>query len=368
MKRGRELMKISVLVLVVAVGLVAAPLEAGWVPTGSMDAARVSHYGVRGVSLPDGRVMFVSGWRRGAIYDPFSREWSVTAPMRSERSAAVVALQDGLVFVAGGIPSRDTSEYYDADLDSWNVGPRLNASRVTATGTVLQDGRVLIVGGGTQNETAEICSLREMTCVPTNRMVGARTVHSATLLPDGRVLVAGGGYHDFRSAEIFNPVTNAWYPTADMLFPRAAHSSVLLVTGQVLVVGGDYSASARTTELFDPQTESWSQAGDLLVARQRGHGVTILADGTALVAGAENGIGDYSRTAEVFDYTTNTWTQIEDMGERRGNPLVILLWDGTVLVAGGYFREECGGIGEERICWQEGTPSAELYFPPYLKK
>lgn len=72
-------------------------------------------------------------------------------------------------------------------------------------------------------------------------MLEPRSGHSATLLSDGRVLIAGGMRRNqdfYRSAEMYDPVTNAFRLTGELNTQRVGHAAVLLRSGKVLIAGG----------------------------------------------------------------------------------------------------------------------------------
>src|ERR1700750_839816 len=72
-------------------------------------------------------------------------------------------------------------------------------------------------------------------------MLDPRSGHSATLLPDGTVLIAGGMRRNqdfYKSAEIFDPVSNQFHKVGDMSVARVGPAGVLLRSGKVLILGG----------------------------------------------------------------------------------------------------------------------------------
>jgi hypothetical protein len=72
-------------------------------------------------------------------------------------------------------------------------------------------------------------------------MATARDSHTATLFPNGLVLVTGGYSGSgaiTATAELYDPVANAWSSTASMSTEREGHSATLLPNGTVLAAGG----------------------------------------------------------------------------------------------------------------------------------
>lgn len=171
-------------------------------------------------------------------------------------------------------------------------------------------------------------------------MNAARAQHSITLLPSGKVLAAAGGgtLNDFRTAEIYDPLTNVWASTGQLTTPRANHRSILLANGQVLVTGGvDMNGNPiASAELYDPATGQWSTTGNMNTPRTL-HTLTLLPNGRVLAAGgvADNLTFNTLNSAELYDPATGVWTLTTTLIEARHNHTATLLSNGKVLVAAG---------------------------------
>jgi hypothetical protein len=246
----------------------------------------------------------------------------------------------------------------------WTASGNLMNARVYHTATLLANGEVLVAGGDATGTSAELYDPATRSWSATGSLKGARSLHTATLLPDGRVLVAGGAGITctyscvIATAELYDPATGAWSSTASMSTPRQGHTATLLQNGKVLVVGGygtDYLASA---ELYDPATGTWSTTGSL--PQQRiGHAATRLLDGRVLVVGGSNDIDDgvFFATSELYDPSTGAWRDSGSMAWVRYTPVVTLLKDGRVLVAGG------DGYDQRTQGVHETLSSAEIFDP-----
>ena len=96
----------------------------------------------------------------------------------------------------------------------------------------LPDGRTLMIGGSAAGQAlASLASVVALAAGGTEwsalaPMAQARFGAAAAVLPDGKVLVAGGmataqGDSAVKSAELYDPATNAWTALLDMAHERA---------------------------------------------------------------------------------------------------------------------------------------------------
>jgi hypothetical protein len=148
-----------------------------------------------------------------------------------------------------------------------------------------------------------------------------------------------------------------WEFTGSLNNPRSYHTATLLSDGRVLVAGGagprpetfPYPGVADA-EIYDPATGNWTFTGTLNDARLL-HTATLLFDGRVLVAGGwpdprtHHGI---LLSAELYDPATGNWTRTGGMHVGRAAHTATLLFDGRVLV-----------VGSQR----GGASSPELYIP-----
>jgi hypothetical protein len=196
-------------------------------------------------------------------------------------------------------------------------------------------------------------------------MLTPRSDHTATLLNNGKVLIAGGnnnsaaGSNGLNTAELYDPVAKTFTAShGTMSTTRTRHTATLLVDGTVLLAGGDNSTTVTTADIYDPSADSFhATAGNMTTVRASGHSAVRLLNGKVLIAGGDYPVTNqgFPGTAEVFDPVTGTFTATGAMNEFRESPSVTLLHDGTVLVAG-------GGAGVSGID-QTSLNSAELYDP-----
>jgi N-acetylneuraminic acid mutarotase len=224
--------------------------------------------------------------------------------------------------------------------------------RAYASAVTLNDGSVLVAGGsrnGQPLDTAERYIPDAGTWVAAGRLNLPRTQSELTLLADGRALATGGGieggptWSSTASAEIFDPKTSQWSLVPPMSVARARHTATLLPSGEVLVAGGattyhlDSGQVTASAELFNPRTNSWRAAAPMSEPRYI-DGSVLLHDGRVLVAGgwyAMSNSDPSHETAEIYDPAADRWSATGSMKNARAEYGIAILADGRVLVAGG---------------------------------
>jgi hypothetical protein len=192
--------------------------------------------------LPDGRVLAAGGRNlndhylsSAEIYDPVTNSWSPAPSMGEPRSDAYAApLPGGKVLVVGGSIFKnidtgqypytsDTAEIYDPAAGNWTRAGDLNVPRGNGADMAsLPGGRALILGG-----------------------------YHYTMVDPGPPATWSGGVSE-KSAEIYDPSTNAWTLTAPMAFARNGASVVALDDGSVLVAGGINNNAERFADVALP--------------------------------------------------------------------------------------------------------------------
>ncbi len=237
----------------------------------------------------DGRALVIGGSASEDLpieaFDPSTSRFDVLGPElpARERHSAVV-LRDGRLAIIGG------RRHPDGGIDE-------------ALGTIdLVDPMT-----GTITESVPLAD--------------ARAFHTSTRLPDGRVLVAGGEGYDaagepsgLASTELFDPETGVASPGPSLSEVRSGLTATLLEDGRVFVAGGGDTAApvngvpaSKTAELFDPVTDAWSPVPSEMAQARRLHAATLLHDGRVMISGGTSLLqgpvfGDY------FDPSSGAFT------------------------------------------------------------
>jgi probable HAF family extracellular repeat protein len=235
------------------------------------------------------------------IFDPVTRQWSAAAPMNLPRNRhTLTLLASGKVLATGGYLRHSdpyqsyqrTAEVYDPMANTWTNVAMMAERRVGHSASLLPDGRVLIVGGADYAEykaTVEYFTPSTNTFSNGPSLSERRYFHSAVTLPDGRILIAGGMnfFKDFSDALIYNSTTSQWQSAGVMSQTRVYFPMTVMADGRVLAAGGYTYAGPtlrKSADVFDPITNAWSAAADMATARSLAS-IAPLEDGGAIVVG-----------------------------------------------------------------------------------
>ena len=336
----------------------------GWTPTrNTMSDPR---WAAASALLADGkRGLIVGGYsypadRCVATADEFDPQTRRFVPCRGRLNvprnfAQASLLPDGRVLIAGGyntvLGSLNTAEVFDPQTQTFMLLPgRLETPRELFTATTLTDGRVLIAGGfnthrGRTQASAEVYDPKTQVFTPTGSLTEDRFGQGAVRLADGRVLIVGGTHWFVRqpgvplaSAEVYDPATGKFHTThGPMAFARDRPTATLLPDGSALIAGGQNGGSeSAQAELFDPKTETFSTLLSPLVTPRMAHSAESLPDGTVLLSGGwSTALGATTGSAELFDPKTQAFAAVPPVPFGAHDQTLLVFPNGIALVAGG---------------------------------
>lgn len=360
--RAALLPSLAAVATTIALSAVAAPVtEAAPLPPSAWQqtAPPAARHGVPlVVTLHDGSGLVIGGSDTAVErFDPATGGWTMAAPLPATRTgASATVLDDGRVLVAGGNDFGGTyadAWLYDPDADSWTAADSLDQARTRHVATRLGDGTVLVAGG---SAAGPVLSSAERYDPVTDRWttVGAlgtgRNNAMAVTMPDGSAVVLGGtSTGSLASVERFDPVTETWSPLTSLPLARAEGSAVVLPGGGLLALGGAQSMGVYAG--FDLLSAAWGDWAPVAAApRYIWPQATVLKSGVVLVVNDNESV--------VYDPVTGRVAPAGVLQTRRdSNSRMTVLGDGSVLVAG------TGSNGAERVV-ERFTPRTYVRVQP----
>ena len=323
-----------------------------------------SIYGHTTHTLDDGRVLLVGGYDDPApgttherdsfvVFDPQDESFTELPDLMSTTRAAHASakLADGRVLVIGGANAaggaQNTADIWDPATEKPTPTPLMNEARIFPTATLLNDGRVFVAGGigsfdfsdvvgalSSARRSTEIYDPVTDTWTPGPDLPKGRVGHRASLLGDGRVLITGGlevtvvfGVpvpNISSDCRRYDPGTDTILSTASFTGQRALHGQVTLNNGDALIAGGGdgslltlVAAGLDTTRVYDHQADVWTNTAPLNTARGYlnlvNTGTEIVAIGGLTSVDLTTFTGPTSTAIETTTQSVLSWTPQGDM-------------------------------------------------------
>jgi len=292
--------------------------------------------------------------------------------------AGHVHLSDGRLLAVGGHVSDhvglSSGHIFDPLTKQWTLTPDMAAGRWYPTATMLGNGRVLVLSGETSCAGcyAPIPEIYD----PSTNAWSPLTIASlpmpyyphAFLLPDGKVIVTSTTEKPVPT-RVLDVAAQTW-TTIDSR-QLDGYSASMYLPGKFLKTGTATDSttnqpSAATAYVLDMTVASprWRQVASMANPRAY-HVQTMLPDGNVLVTGGGRTTQDYGipnavYQAEMWSSATETWTALASMqAPRLYHGSALLLPDARVLVSGG--GRSPGPDVRDQV-------NAEIFAPPYLFK
>src|SRR5208282_5097020 len=191
----------------------------------------------------------------------------------------------------------------------------------------------------------------------TGSMNTARHNQIVLTLPNGKILVTGGASDPnsavpLASAELYDPVAGTFTTINPMNAARVDHTMTLLLDGTVLVAGGfNTNGALSSAEIFNPANNTFTPLSAAMTSIRSEHIATLLPTGRVLITGGNNNTTSLS-SAEIYDPVAQTFTAVAaPMTTVRQLHHADLLPNGTVLINGGLDTNN------------NALASAEIYVP-----
>lgn len=277
--------------------------------------------------------------------------------LKSPRSSHIsVKLPDGRVLVTGGFNENtwvSSFEIFDPKTQVFSLlqGVRLEQSRYK--GTWIRDGQIVFAGSGMAH--ANLMFLDINTKPPTITHSKSETLwqhyndtFSFMHLPDGRFFVAGApSSNGDRKVEFYDPIKDEFISGQDLLFSRSGGQTATLRRDNSILIIGGVGQDARRAEIYylDGTTKPSGELGQ----QRHHHTATLLETGNpgnvVVIGGLSNRRGTEVPTGfvEIHDAYTGHFERIDEkLGVPRFDHTSTLLPDGTVLIVGGFTRNEQG--------------------------
>jgi hypothetical protein len=213
---------------------------------------------------------------------------------------------------------------------------QLNVPRWEHEAQLLYNGKVLAFGGDNGDaintivyKSAELYDPISETWTYTGNMNKVRTSFASIILNNGDILAIGGNdgtiVNPTASCEIYSLSTGTWSYTDSLAYPSAYHTAIRLMNGNVLAV------AQAGCQIYDMATNTWEPANNPQYGGE--FVLTMLNDGRILATGADAGSGP--RKAVIYDPVLGVWTTVpNDMNGIRFHHSATLLPNGKVLIYG----------------------------------
>ena len=308
----------------------------------------------------------------GFASDTPSPSWRTKTAMPTSRGqAAVVAGDDGLIYVMGGYDGSNvlsTVEAYNPLADMWTTKASMPTPTRGAAFAKGSDGIIYVISGTNLGyvDTVQAYNTTSNTWYTKTSIPVAAWMASAATGNDGRIYVIGGeSTGAFRSniTQIYNPSTDTWINGTDMPTGRSELGVVKSSDGLIYAMGGYNGTAISIVEAYNPSTDTWTRKASMPspkvefgIALGPDEKIYVIGGGTSYV----NNDPPFLNTVEIYDPKTNTWTipgwmesnlpvPRKELGAALGN-------NGRIYAIGGAFYGYTNYNNEASIILPENVP------------
>ena len=333
----------------------------------SLDIAPVPRTGGLGIPYLGGALLVGGSGGGGLVssverFDPLTGQLTTMGSVmpRDRAVHALIGTSPSRAVVIGGTFKDEGAKFIEV-LDERRIDQYefSEMARIDLTATSLTDGRVIVMGGNAPGAppSGEIDEIALIDGSPQVRKLAAKLAHprgghSATRLGEdvgAPVLIAGGldpNHVPIGTAELFKPLSEelanpaTFAPT--MIVPRRGHTASLMPDGSVLIIGGvdGLGQPVRKLELFSVDA-GFVDVGDLPAgAGGIDFAATTLPDGRILITGgrltpvSQPLNSAYIARLDPLDGSVDV-VATDHLAIARAQHQALALCDGTILVSGG---------------------------------
>lgn len=289
-------------------------------PLAKLPAARQEH----SVAALNGEIYVIGGYSGGATtvtdsviaYDPAKDSWRTVASFPGPLNHGNAGAVNGELVVAGfytngGMSTATTQVYaYDPASDAWTEKSPLPVNTERAAACVAVDAGLMYVIGGAHDGMSVDNVARYDPVADTWQELASlpeRREHCAAGAIGGIIYVGGGRVDGITGFEpktwAYDPTTDAWTQKADLPTPRGGLAGGVL-GGKLYVFGGEGNMNATSgvfpnIDVYDPVADAWQTVAQMLVPRH-GYGAGVLGEKIYLPGGATHEGAGASDENSVF--------------------------------------------------------------------
>lgn len=225
---------------------------------------------VAGASV-NGKIYVFGGYNGSTVlnlveeYDPATDTWTTKSPMPTPRYGCRAAAVDGKIYVIGG-NIQNLNEEYDPNTDTWVTKSPMPTARTGAAVVAAENGKIYVFGGGNYlavNECYDPATDSWETKAP---MPQGRISPAAGAPGNGKIYVTGGFYAiEMANNWEYDIINDSWTVKTPMLSERRDHQ-ITTLNGKLYATGGinKYGPISDLNHEYDPGTDSWASKTPML--------------------------------------------------------------------------------------------------------